>query len=357
MKKILLVEDEKELRDNIRILLESEGYIVNLAENGLEALKTIDTDYPDLIISDIMMPFMNGYELFETVKEDLKAKIIPFIFLTAKSDIHSMRYGMNLGADDYLTKPFTQEDLLQSIKIRFDKSEALSKRINEIRNNISKYIPHELRTPLVSILGFSEIIISDIDTLEKEDILHMVGNIIFGAKRLHKRIEKFIELIGLDRIPNNSWITGCKKSNINEALIKGVIYQNDIIEERKEKIEISIEFAELSIPDIYLKILINELLENSVKFSEPDKTVFITGMKAGKFYELVFQDSGRGMSKYEISNIGTFEQFEREKYQQEGNGLGLAIIKKILDKCGGKINIKSEKYSFTDVNISIPLAQ
>ncbi|MGE5798425.1 MAG: response regulator, partial [Ignavibacteria bacterium] len=152
MKKILVVEDEKELSDNIRILLEAEGYSVILVENGLEALKVIDKENPDLIISDIMMPFMNGYELFETVKEDLKTKIIPFIFLTAKNDMPALRYGMNLGADDYLIKPFTPEDLLQSIKTCFSKSQALSRQLDEIRENISHYIPHELRTPLVSIL-------------------------------------------------------------------------------------------------------------------------------------------------------------------------------------------------------------
>lgn len=357
MKKILLVEDEIELRDNIRLLLESEGYKVTLAENGLDALKVIEKDNPDLIISDIMMPFMNGYELFDTVKEDLKTKIIPFIFLTAKSDKHSIRYGMNLGADDYLTKPFTQEDLLQSVKTRFDKSEALSNRIDEIRNNISKYIPHELRTPLVSILGFSEIIVADIDTLEKDDILHMVCNIIFGAKRLHKRIEKFIELIGLERIKNNQWVTDNQKSDINESVIKQIILDDNIIEERKEKIESHIEVAELKIPDYYLKILISELLENAVKFSEPDKPVIVEGKKTGKFYELNVKDSGRGMKDYEISHIDAFQQFDREKYQQEGNGLGLAIVKKILDKCSGNIDIQSEKYRFTKVKIFIPIIQ
>jgi CheY-like chemotaxis protein len=233
MKKILVVEDEKELSDNIRILLEAEGYSVILAENGLEALKAIDKENPDLIISDIMMPFMNGYELFETVKEDLKTKIVPFIFLTAKSDIPSLRYGMNLGADDYLIKPFTPEDLLQSIKTRFNKSQALSRQLDEIRENISHYIPHELRTPLVSILGFSEIIISDIDALEKNEILSMVRSISLGAERLHNRIEKFIELISLEPIAVNFWVKGNKKGCINESVIME-LFKKYIIADRKK---------------------------------------------------------------------------------------------------------------------------
>ena len=356
MKKILLVEDEKELGDNIKILLESEGYQVTLAENGLDAIKAFDKNNPDLIVSDIMMPFMDGYELFETVKEDLKTKVIPFIFLTAKSDMHSIRHGMDLGADDYLMKPFTPEDLLQSIKTRFDKSEALSNRIDEMRNTISKYIPHELRTPLVSILGFSEIIISDIDTLEKDDILNMVKSIIFGAKRLHNRIEKFIELVGLEHIATNTWMKENKKSSISKSIIKDIILANNIIAERKNRIDLSVEAAELKLPYEYLKMFINELLENAVKFSEPDKSVIVEGEKLEKFYELKIRDFGRGMSKKEVSNIGIFKQFEREKYQQEGNGLGLAIVKKILDKCGGSMNIQSEKYLYTKVNVTIPLA-
>ncbi|MGE5804712.1 MAG: response regulator [Ignavibacteria bacterium] len=355
MKKILVVEDEKELSDNIRILLEAEGYSVILVENGLEALKVIDKENPDLIISDIMMPFMNGYELFETVKEDLKTKIIPFIFLTAKNDMPALRYGMNLGADDYLIKPFTPEDLLQSIKTCFSKSQALSRQLDEIRENISHYIPHELRTPLVSILGFSEIIISDIDALEKNEILSMVRSISSGAERLHKRIEKFIELISLEPIADNFWVNGNKKGCINESVIKGIIQKNNIIADRKEKINLSVESADLIVPSAYLEILIRELLENAVKFSEPGKAVFIHGAKADKLYQIKIQDYGMGMSKSEISRIGVLRQFEREKYHQEGNGLGLAIVKKILNKCGGTLNIESEKLKYTNVNVNVPL--
>ena len=182
-------------------------------------------------------------------------------------------------------------------------------------------------------------------------------NIIIGAKRLHKRIEKFIELVGLERTPNNSQFTDEKNSSINVSMIQKIILENNIIEERNEKIDLSIETAKLKISDYYLKILINELLENAVKFSEHDKLVVVSGKKVGNFYELKVMDSGRGMHEYEISRINAFQQFEREKYQQEGNGLGLAIVKLIIGNCGGQLNIQSEKYRFTEVKVCIPIIQ
>jgi DNA-binding LytR/AlgR family response regulator len=122
-KKILVIEDEKGLCDNIRILLEAEKYEVFLAENGKEGIAKANIIRPDLIICDIMMPEVNGYEVIKQLQSQTNALTMPFIFLTAKIEQSDLRTGMNLGADDYIFKPFDSNDLLKTIATRLNKHE------------------------------------------------------------------------------------------------------------------------------------------------------------------------------------------------------------------------------------------
>ncbi len=351
MKKILVAEDEQDLRENIVSLLEIKDFEIISATDGLDALKKIETTIPDLIISDIMMPYLDGYELLRRTKENIKTKFVPFLFLTAKSDLSSIRQGMGLGADDYITKPFSSEDLVNAINIRLKKSEGINERIDEIRNSISTYVPHELRTPLVAILGYSQIILSDIDNLKKEEIKDMTDRINFGAKRLYNRIEKFIQLSDLEPVVKDIWIKNEIGSTISNDEIKIISLEHHIIKERFEKFVLSIEPEVIKIPERFLRIIIRELLENAVKFSQPDSQIIINGKKEGGFYILEITDFGIGMEDFQISSIGAFQQFERDNFQQEGNGLGLVFVLKVMNNIGGEIKIKSEKYKYTTVTL------
>ena len=118
METILIVEDAIDILKTLNDILVEAKYKTILARNGEEALKKISEEIPDLIISDIIMPKVDGYQLYEKVKNDLSLKNIPFIFLTAKDDYKDFRNGMNLGVDDYIVKPFHVEDILVSINIR-----------------------------------------------------------------------------------------------------------------------------------------------------------------------------------------------------------------------------------------------
>lgn len=133
MEKILIIEDEKALRDNLNILLTEEGYKVFQASNGLEGIKLIHEINPDLIISDIMMPGIDGYQVLEILSSDKYANNIPFIFLTAKAEMENLRFGMQLGADDYLVKPFKAADLLAAIKVRLQKHKNYVKMLQNLK--------------------------------------------------------------------------------------------------------------------------------------------------------------------------------------------------------------------------------
>lgn len=141
MKKILVIEDEKSVRENILTLLIEEGYNVLTSSNGDDGINFAKKELPDLIICDIMMPGKDGYAVLKELSKHKPTKTIPFIFLTAKVERADLRHGMELGADDYLFKPFRLDELLKSIESRLKKSEMLKAEIslsNE-KNKTEKY--------------------------------------------------------------------------------------------------------------------------------------------------------------------------------------------------------------------------
>lgn len=138
MKKVLIIEDDEVLRENISELLEIAGYSVLSAENGRAGIEMAIKNSPDIILCDIIMPELNGYEVLEKLNKRKVTNRIPFIFLTAKSDQREIRRGMNLGADDYITKPFLEEDLLKSIESRLSRF----KLVKELKDQ-KPLSPHE----------------------------------------------------------------------------------------------------------------------------------------------------------------------------------------------------------------------
>lgn len=136
MKKILIIEDDENIRENTTEILELENYKVISAKNGKLGIEMARKDHPDLILCDIMMPEIDGYDVLHALSNTKKTGSIPFIFLTSKSDKSDIRKGMSLGADDYLTKPFDDVQLLEAIKCRLNKNEFLRK---EFSKNITGF--------------------------------------------------------------------------------------------------------------------------------------------------------------------------------------------------------------------------
>jgi CRP-like cAMP-binding protein/ActR/RegA family two-component response regulator len=140
MKKLLLIEDNFEVRENTAEILELAGYEVLTAENGKEGVKIANTSFPDLIICDIMMPELDGYGVLHLLSRNLKTASIPFVFLTAKAEKADLRRGMNLGADDYITKPFDEAELLDVIEMRIKKHQAIHQDVERDLEGISGFI-------------------------------------------------------------------------------------------------------------------------------------------------------------------------------------------------------------------------
>ncbi|MFH1194852.1 MAG: response regulator [bacterium] len=165
-KKILIIEDEKQLSRNISLLLKEENFDVAIANNGQDGLELAKSYNPDLIICDIMMPQMDGYSVLAELNKDKKIKAIPFIFLTAKVESRDFRKGMELGADDYLFKPFQNDELIRAINTRLNKFESIKAVIVKDKNQDTKAQQEKRYTPCDSIF-FKMLNTSHIVKIEK----------------------------------------------------------------------------------------------------------------------------------------------------------------------------------------------
>lgn len=362
METILIAEDDFIVRDNISVLLNEEGYETLIAEDGEEAYQLLLKYNPSLIISDIAMPKLDGFQLLEKIRKNERTKLLPVIFLSAKTERESVRKGMSLGGDDYITKPFRPEELLGAIQSKLDKQNQFHKEIQMVKENILKYLPHELKTPLVPILGYSDLILNNFSELEKDDVINIVAEIKIAGIRLSGWVEKYVLLSEILTELNSTSIENLKKDLKNNYICNSCeMNLNEIYNENKEwkarQGDISIELAAAAIPiqHDHFKFIIKELIENASKFSDSGTKIKLTGKAENEFYKITVEDDGYGFEDWQIKKIDMFEQFDRKKYQQNGNGLGLITIKNMMQLYGGKMNIESVKESNTKVVISLRL--
>jgi DNA-binding response OmpR family regulator/anti-sigma regulatory factor (Ser/Thr protein kinase) len=353
--RVLVVEDSDEIRENIVSLLELNDYIVLIAENGQEGLTLALKELPDLIISDRMMPVMEGTQMLQELRSNSITANIPFIFLTAKSSRQDIRDGMNYGADDYLPKPFEALELLNAVKSRLEKKNKADEVLDKVYKNISQSIPHELRTPLVSIQGFTNIIVDEIDTIDRESIKDMCLMIKNASIRLHRTIEKFIlfteaELMLKDKKNYSSLSAGI--TNIDKNMIELLTHNKTQFTDTVHNFELQTKPCMVSIWQEHFKVILNELIDNAIKFSFPSKPIEIYSIENEDTYSLVIKNYGRGMSEDEINNASPFIQHNRSYYEQQGNGLGLAIVQRIGEFYNVDLKIKSEKDSYLEATLT-----
>ena len=362
MSKILVIDDEDDIRINLTELLEAEGFHVLSAENGKVGLQLAQQSLPDLIICDITMPELDGYGVLEQLRQEPATATIPFIFLTAKVEMSYQRQGMNLGADDYLVKPFTRDDLVKAIGTQLGKQAAYAQRLqsklNDLRSSITVALPHEFRTPLTSILGYSDLLAEESSLVPPQEIQKFAKQINSSARRLHELIVNFLLYTELELIARDSdAITALKStlpSEIKAAVTETADQQAQHIQ-RVADLNLEIEPALVRIGSGYLTKLIEELVRNAFKFSLAGTPVHITGQAAGSNYQLVVHDQGRGMTAEQIADVGAYLQFDRQRYEQQGPGLGLSISRRIAELHGGQLDIDSVFGRETTVHVTLPI--
>jgi len=343
-KSILVVEDDLKVQESIKEILENEEYKVVCCNNAHEALNELKINTPDLILSDVMMPGLSGFDLLTEIKKNPSYFAIPFIFLTARAEFTDIRKGMNIGSDDYLIKPFRAKELLQSVKIRLEKKELYDKKIDRVSETLSGNVPHELRTPLVTIVGYPDILLDYYDDFSDEEKKDMIRGIKKSGMRLHETVEKFIILSEIQKLilREDGNVFGNKVIDL-----KGVLLEVDGLISEKYKQEktfkVDVEDVELSISEYLFKELMKQLIDNAYKYSDSPVEINIKGSKESDGYYIVVQDNGVGLNDEEIKMLDTFIQYERDRRVLSGLGIGLEIVKQILDYYDSKLGIESKK--------------
>lgn len=363
MKKILIIEDEPSVLENILELLEGQDYEVKGAHNGILGIEVARQFIPDLIVCDIMMPELDGYGVLGEIQKDANLSTTPFIFLTAKSELSDLRHGMELGADDYLTKPFLPDELFRTVETRLKKSEKFESKtekiLRELTLNIASTLPHELRTPLNGILASSQILMDYYDTMNQKEVQQLHENIFNSSKRLHELIVRYLSYSNIELLFNDkqSWAQLYKDCDIvNTYSLFDRIIQNLANEyDRKKDLEVDIKDSEIKINLDHLQLIIEELCSNALKFSENGSLIKIVSYIENNNFIFTIKDHGRGMTNEQIQKIGAYRQFDRKQYEQQGSGLGLISVKRLAQIYGGKITIDSKQYQYTNVTFSLPM--
>ena len=361
MTKILVIDDEIMLREAIVLGLRAENFEVFEAEDGISGMQLAHSVHPDLIVSDINMKGMDGYDTLAALRTDKATANIPFVLMTGRADLKGMRLGMSLGADDYLPKPFRLHELVDVVRTRIGKQQAIRQeaesRLSELRSNISMMLPHELLTPLTGIIGMAEMIVNEAGSLTPAELREFGTDIKLSGVRLHRLIMNFLVYAQIEMMTIQPERVRLLRE-VNPIPVGGTV-ENTARRKtqdvgRAADLQLDLQGGEVAMSESNLAKIVEELVDNACKFSSVGKTVVVRTITDGSWTEINVTDQGRGMKPEHVANIGAYVQFERRIHEQQGSGLGLAIVSRLAELHGGQITITSQPDMGTTVTVHLP---
>jgi len=367
---ILFVEDNEDLRDNAALVLQLEGYEVRVARDGLEALEILDQGFvPNLIVSDIMMPRMDGYEFFAAVREQANLRAVPFIFLTARGSRQDISMGRMLGADDYLVKPFDPEEFLIAIQSKLQRAAEIGAQVAEnfdhARRSLVQLLSHELRTPLTYVTGGFALLAEELDaqppSSHNEDIRVSLDLIQSGTQRLNRLAEQMVlysEII--------SGVVAQQVRTASEPVpLHGLVHDaldllHDLCRDQGANIKRTLsESRPVMVWGVrgLLITAIAEVIRNAIQYSPRSSPIKLVGTREGDQGVLTVIDRGSGIQPEDQHLIwDLLVQSGRERTEQQGIGMGLPIAKGIVLAHDGDVALFSVPGTGTEVTFRLPLA-
>jgi two-component system sensor histidine kinase/response regulator len=347
--KILIVDDAIDTVELLRKRFHSEGYETSEAYDGEEALKRVDEYNPDLIVLDVMMPKIDGYEVCRRLKNDENKKYIPVLMLTAKGEVESKVKGLEIGADDYLAKPFDYKELSARVKslltikasheqlVEEEKSVALEKMMDEVA--------HEVRNPLVSIGGFAKRVYDRLP--ESDPNKKYLEMIMDEVSKLENMVKLLIEL-------KTMAVCYSECCDVNDIIMESLSVHEEELAEKGiiVKTELMNSPPCISGDREQLKVAISNLVKNSIEaMMQSPKVLRITTSTGNGRMVIEISDTGKGIPKDKLKNI--FHPFYTSKIY--GPGLGLTFTLKIIQQHGGTISVESEPEKGTTFTLRLPI--
>ncbi|MFC1563957.1 response regulator [candidate division KSB1 bacterium] len=350
--RILIVDDTPKNIQVLGAILKKENYQLNVAQNGLQALDSVKKVLPDLILLDVMMPELDGYETCKRLKASQETKDIPVIFLTAKVDVDDIVKGFEAGAVDYVSKPFNQTELLKRVRLHLElkhSREVLKEQFEQLqklevmRESLTKMLVHDLRTPLTSIKGFTDLLSLTKVFDQDESASSFVRSINLSTGIL---LDMVTAILDVAKFEADEMKLDKSMVNITEVLTDIEVGLDSLLNKKSINfnIDINSEAAEVNAdPDLLRRIFVN-IIGNSINFS-PKKgkiSIYVTP-EAGKI-RISIKDEGPGIPEGYREKI--FEKFGQVESRHTGlkysTGLGLAFCKMAVEAHGGTIGVESE---------------
>ncbi len=366
---ILVVDDNEALLRSVARLLRMEEYGVLLATGGEEALALLEQadTLPDLIVSDIAMPGMDGFDFYRQVRQRPGWLRVPFIFLTARDQMEDLETGYSLGADDYLIKPLDQDRLLLIIRSKIARARAWMREIERLRQSLSSaqrtlstMVAHELRTPLVSITMVSDMLAHEFDRLEPDQIRDMLDMMQHGSVRMYRLVEQMVLYVQLQ-----SGVLGDDISNMSQPVPVGVVVQDAVAraqqwDYRRRQVAIRVEMdapeALLCAEKIALVHALAEVLHNGIMLAPVESTILLEQTVQDGMLRITVTDQGAGIPGPEQMHVfDPFYQVDRKNLEQQGIGIGLTLTRSIVDIHNGSVQLESQPGAGTRVIIRLPL--
>ena len=355
---IFIVEDVPRNLQVLFHILKKEEYRIAAASNGRQALDMIPEARPDLVLLDIMMPEMDGFEVCRQLKKNPKAADIPIIFLTAKAESTDIIKGFELGAVDYVTKPFNPAELLARVKTHLELKFSKEK-LNDLiiaRDKFFSIIAHDLRNPVQNLILSSDLLrysYDSFDEAERKDYIQKFNN---GANQISLLLET---LLDWSRVQRGTMELYREKIDIN-ALAADII---DLLKEHaiKKNITVSCQIQ----PNTYayadknmIGTVMRNLVSNAVKFTNPGGEVKIIANTAStdNLIEITVSDNGVGIEPEDIDGLFRIDVHKKTlgTANEKGTGLGLILCKEFVEKNNGTIKVKSTPGQGSDFTFTLP---
>lgn len=348
--RVLIADDALDTVELLKKRLNFEGYETIEAYDGEQCLEQASKGNPDVIILDVMMPKLDGYEVCRKLKANRSTAYIPVLMLTAKGEVEDKIKGLGVGAHDYMPKPFDYKELSARIKsllaIKSARERLVQEEKSEALNHMMDELAHELRNPLTSIGGFARRLY---DNLSEGDPSREYARIILKeVSRLEKMVKHLVEL-------KAAAITYKEPTDINDLILEVL---SEFREECSTKsIEVRVELSErlplLSLDKEHFKLAVRNIIENSIEalHSASRKIIQVCSKIEHDRVEIQISDSGKGIPRDKIKNI--FDPFFTSK--TSGPGLGLTIALKVIQEHRGTIAVTSEPDEGAVVVIKLPI--
>jgi signal transduction histidine kinase len=360
---ILIVDDNSQNLKLLGNILKENNYKVEFATNGLAALDWISKRQFDLILLDISMPDMDGFAVCTRIRSNSAMLHVPIIFLSAVTERESILKGFELGAQDYITKPFDSRELLVRIRTHLALKDTLEKLETEkehaqsadhLKSAFLATMSHELRTPLNSIIGFTGILLKEAPGSLNDEQKKQLGMVQNSARHLLSLIN---DVLDISKIEAGQLKINLKQFNLPEVINKVVETNKPFADKKKLNIAVSIkkDVNDIKSDSMRVQQILLNLVNNAIKFTEAG-TISIKCSSVGNWIKIQITDTGLGIESEKIEQLfKPFIQIDTGlTRKKEGTGLGLSICKKLAEMLNGKIEVESKYGSGSTFTLTLP---